>query len=66
MGRFRSADCRCTSNFSCGACLADLVARNIADELFYPQGWFPGPHPSPAAVEREERRRQRALALGDS
>ena len=66
MGRFRSADCRCTSNFSCGVCAANAVARNSADYLFYPQSWFPGPHPSPAAVEREERRRQRALALCDS
>jgi len=59
----RSALCRCSSNFSCGACLADVVSRNIADELFYPQAWIPGPHPSPAAVERSERRRQRAHAL---
>ena len=62
MARARSARCRCSSNFTCGVCLSDTAARNIADFLFYPQAWSPGPHPSPAAVELHELRRRRALA----
>jgi len=57
----RSALCLCTSIFTCGVCLADLVSRNAADFSFYPQAWIPRPHPSPAVVELRELRRQRTL-----
>jgi hypothetical protein len=57
----RSALCCCSSNFSCGVCLSDLADRNAADRSYYPQAWFPGPHPSPAAVELSELRRRRVL-----
>jgi hypothetical protein len=59
MARARSVNCCCTSVFTCGACLSDLVARNAADFAFYPQAWIPGPHPSPAAVELQRLRRRR-------
>jgi len=58
----RSAPFLCTSIFTCGVCLADLVDRNTADHSFYPQAWIPGPHPSPAAVELHELRRWQTLA----